>query len=453
MRHRFQPWIVVALVAALAAGSVAATGNQPPTAAAGLDQTVTSGTTVYLDAGSSRDPDGTLATVSWSIQAPNGSTITPSCRNCTEPTFTPDATGRWTATVTVTDDDGATATDTLYVTVDAPRGPSVSVTVSDTAVTGQSTPVVVDSEADGADLRSVALYHNGSRADQTGVSGQRASVELSHTFSADGTNELRATVTDEDGYVNTTTVSVDVVAPSEVSVSSFGGGGFTPTCDDPGAERVFRNGQSGSMCSSSDMIIDMQGGDRAVAIRTAALDTGIRLYDPDFGKVVNMTTGEQAKMLRREAGDQAIQIERVEQVYRKNLRDNSTNKFINPVEEENGNEDQDNSDGTHRSQVSSGNSESGSNIKNRRARHSRGYVSDTNCCLDSVSNTSPGPGERVDHRPDLDSTNTGISPSNTEVGNSKSSTGTDSDTQNSSTDGGCPPPRVDVPPSVRNRKC
>jgi hypothetical protein len=328
MRSRHSPWIIVAVVALLAAGSATAAGNQPPTAAAGLDQTVTSGTTVYLDAGNSDDPDGSVASVSWSIRAPNGSEVTPSCVSCTAPTFTPDTTGRWTATVTVTDDDGATATDTLYVTVEAPRGPDLSVTAPETAVEGQSTAFTVDTDADDADLRAIALYHDGTRVDQQDVGGQRTSTELSHTFDDAGTTELRATVTDEDGYVNTTTVSVDVVELGALSVSGFDGrGGSVPPCDDPAAERVYRNGEPGSMCSASDMIYDTQDSGTVVALRGAATESGIRLYSSLTGQVERMTTGEQAEQLQREAGNQAIPIERVKEVFRRNIRRERNKKY------------------------------------------------------------------------------------------------------------------------------
>jgi len=57
--------LAVVAIAALFAGASAADGNEPPLAEAGLDQTVDNGTTVYLDAGGSVDPDGSLAAVSW----------------------------------------------------------------------------------------------------------------------------------------------------------------------------------------------------------------------------------------------------------------------------------------------------------------------------------------------------------------------------------------------------
>jgi hypothetical protein len=448
MRHRLPPWIVVVLVASLAAGSVAAADNQTPTAAAGLDQTVTSGTTVYLDAGNSKDPDGSIESVSWSIQAPNGSTITPSCRRCTTPTFTPDTTGRWTATVTVTDDSGATATDTLYVTVDAPRGPSISVTAPDTAVRGQSTPVIVDTQASSADLRSVALYHDGTRVDQTDVSGQRASVELSHTFSADGTNELRATVTDEDGYVNTTTVSIDVVAPSQASVSSFGGS--VPSCDDPSAERVYRNGEPGNMCSSSGMVIDMAGGERVVSIRTAALETGIRLYSPRFGKVVNMTSPEQTRELQREAGNSAILLEKVHDIFHKNV-ENGNIGIYNDTGNDIGTDHEISVDQeVHEPTIAT---KSRLDRGERMAEYSSSAMTDTSCCSNGHDSTSPRPGNRKNYATNMDSEDSTTARSGNQNGGQNSAVDSASDSNRSADNTGCPPPEADVPTSVEQRLC
>ena len=434
MRSRHSPWIIVAVVALLAAGSATAAGNQPPTAAAGLDQTVTSGTTVYLDAGNSDDPDGSVASVSWSIRAPNGSEVTPSCVSCTAPTFTPDTTCRWTATVTVTDDDGATATDTLYVTVEAPRGPDLSVTAPETAVEGQSTAFTVDTDADDADLRAIALYHDGTRVDQQDVGGQRTSTELSHTFDDAGTTELRATVTDEDGYVNTTTVSVDVVELGALSVSGFDGrGGSVPPCDDPAAERVYRNGEPGSMCSASDMIYDTQDSGTVVALRGAATESGIRLYSSLTGQVERMTTGEQAEQLQREAGNQAIPIEKIKRTFRKNLQD----KIIQPpenFESDNGH----NRGGVDDRSIKTGGSvaESSNNIdRNERDYHTaQSGLANTRCCSNSNSDYSPSPSDR---------NNLNKNQPGDKIAGESSSEGRD----------GCPPSGVNLPASMRNSVC
>ncbi|MEZ3117066.1 PKD domain-containing protein [Halobaculum sp. MBLA0147] len=94
--------------------------DQPPVARAGLDQTVPEGRTAYLDAGGSFDPDGEIVAYHWSVTGPDGRVVGLDGGEDARATFTPRSTGTYTARVTVTDDDGATRTDTASVTVVPP---------------------------------------------------------------------------------------------------------------------------------------------------------------------------------------------------------------------------------------------------------------------------------------------------------------------------------------------
>ncbi|MCK5448554.1 MAG: PKD domain-containing protein, partial [Gemmatimonadetes bacterium] len=93
--------------------------NQPPVADAGMDQTVVdaddSGSEdVTLDGSASTDVDGTIASWSW---AEDGTEIATG-----EMPTAAFAVGVHTVVLTVTDDDGATGTDNVMVTVEAPVG-------------------------------------------------------------------------------------------------------------------------------------------------------------------------------------------------------------------------------------------------------------------------------------------------------------------------------------------
>jgi hypothetical protein len=127
--------VVVALLAL--SGVAVGEGNEPPLADAGLDQQATAGETVRLDATGSRDPDGNVTGYDWSIEMPGGGTTTPDCGTCGTTSFRPETPGQYNVTITVTDDDGATRTDTLYVEVDPAPGPSVS-------LSGPTEPTVED---------------------------------------------------------------------------------------------------------------------------------------------------------------------------------------------------------------------------------------------------------------------------------------------------------------------
>jgi len=108
----------VGLVCLACVGAVAA--DQPPLASAGLDQEARANTTVYLDAGGSVDPDGSIEQYEWIIETPDGNTTTPDCATCAKTTFVPEQTGQYNATVQVRGADGLSRSDTLYVTVSAP---------------------------------------------------------------------------------------------------------------------------------------------------------------------------------------------------------------------------------------------------------------------------------------------------------------------------------------------
>ncbi|NLV09751.1 PKD domain-containing protein [Halomicrobium mukohataei] len=323
MRRLHSLVVLLGLLTALAI-PVSAAGNAPPTAAAGLDQTVTSGTTVYLDGANSHDPDGRIQTVEWSIRDPNGATVAPSCRNCLQPTFTPNVTGRWSVTVTVTDDDGATATDTLYVTVEEARGPTLTLDGPDRVVPDESTPFVVEATSDGAPLRSVSLYHDDTRVNSTTVDGTTTLTTLTHTFSETGSTELLAAVTDEAGYVNTTTITVD---PTTASAARVG-----DRCDE-GERRVYMGGSIGSMCSSTALIYETRNDVTMVVPTGGASQDGIQLYNDEQGEIVTVATGEQVQELRRENEDGVIALEDVEKTY----EENKDNGMYSPYDQSVGN--------------------------------------------------------------------------------------------------------------------
>lgn len=108
---------MVGLLALAIAAAGVATANELPMAEAGLDQDSTINSTVYLDAGGSLDPDGEITEYEWEIERPNGTTTVPDCPSCSLTHFVPMRAGQYNVTVTVTDDDGATMNDTMYVTV------------------------------------------------------------------------------------------------------------------------------------------------------------------------------------------------------------------------------------------------------------------------------------------------------------------------------------------------
>ena len=89
--------------------------NIAPIADAGPDQGVFVGDLVSLNGSLSQDPDVDPLTFSWTLAGPDGSVAVLIGEATAFPTFTPDVPGTYTATLTVTDPFGATASDSIDV--------------------------------------------------------------------------------------------------------------------------------------------------------------------------------------------------------------------------------------------------------------------------------------------------------------------------------------------------
>ena len=89
-----------------------------PTADAGADQTVSGGETVTLDGSGSSDGEGAIATWQWSHES--GPAASLNGGDTASPTFAaPNTAGDIVLELTVTDEAGNEATDTVTITVDA----------------------------------------------------------------------------------------------------------------------------------------------------------------------------------------------------------------------------------------------------------------------------------------------------------------------------------------------
>ena len=104
---------------------IVATGNLPPVANAGPDQTVTAGQLVTLDGTSSSDPNGDPLSYGWCLRGrPQGSTATLNGANTAHPTFTPDVAGSYVFCLAVSDGQAGSVTDTVVVEARLPSSVS-----------------------------------------------------------------------------------------------------------------------------------------------------------------------------------------------------------------------------------------------------------------------------------------------------------------------------------------
>ncbi len=176
--------------------------NQLPVANAGPDRNALPGQSLNFSSAGSSDPDGTIVSYAWNFG--DGFTATGASVSHTYA-----APGVFTATLTVTDDCGATRQDTARTTVVDPCSPDVNQAPvanaggNRTANTGQSLSFsgAASTDADG----TIVSYAWNFGDNQTG-----SGASVSHAWSSAGTYNVTLTVTDNCGAHHATGVQVVV---------------------------------------------------------------------------------------------------------------------------------------------------------------------------------------------------------------------------------------------------
>ena len=229
----------------------ALSSNQAPTANAGPDQTVidtdnNGSQQVTLNGSGSSDPDGTIASYVWTegnTQLGTGATL-----NVTL------AVGSHTITLTVTDNGGLTATDTVVITVSSPaanKAPTANAgpdqTVIDTDNNGSHQVTLNGSGSSDSDGNIVSyVWKEGSTQLGTGAT-------LNVTLAV-GSHTITLTVTDNGGLTGTDKVVITVNAPANQAPTANAGPDQTVTdTDNSGSHQVTLNG-SGSSDSDGTIV-------------------------------------------------------------------------------------------------------------------------------------------------------------------------------------------------------
>ena len=273
--------------------------NVLPTANAGVDQTVASGATVTLDGSASKDLEG-VVTYSW-VQS-SGSAVTLSDATAANPTFTAalgDAVLEF--TLTVTDDDGATATDSVIVTLTNVL-PTANAGVDQTVASGAT--VALDGSAS-KDLEGVVTF--------SWVQSSGSAVTLSDataakpTFTAalgDAVLEFTLTVTDVDGAKATDSVTVtltNMLPTANAGVDQTVESGATVTLDGS-ASNDLEGAVSYSWVQSSGTAVTLSDATAAnptftAALGDAVLEFSLTVTDVDGAKATDSVTVTLTNML------------------------------------------------------------------------------------------------------------------------------------------------------------
>lgn len=186
--------------------------NQPPVANAGVNQTITLPTSsTGLDGTKSADPDGTIAAYSWTqVSGPSTATITNA--GTATPTVSGLQSGSYVFQLTVTDNQGATGTAQVTVTVNpAANQPPVANAGANQTITLPTSSVSLDGtksiDADG----TIAAY---SWSQVSGPSSATITNGNTATPTASGLQAgnyvFQLTVTDNQGATGTAQVTVTV---------------------------------------------------------------------------------------------------------------------------------------------------------------------------------------------------------------------------------------------------
>jgi hypothetical protein len=205
--------------------TVRPTPNTPPAADAGADQTITLPTnSITLDGSNSQDNDGTIANYNWTyVSGPSTYNIV-SAGSATTAVNNLVA-GVYTFMLTVTDDDGAKATNTVVVTVN--KAPNVAPTASagpDRTVTLPTNTVTLNgsgSDNDGTITRYNWTYVSGPTTYNIVSVGSAATVV---NLLVEGVYKFRLTVTDNDNATASSEVTVTVNRrPNQAPAANAGG--------------------------------------------------------------------------------------------------------------------------------------------------------------------------------------------------------------------------------------
>ena len=202
--------------------------NQPPTANAGTDKTITLPVSSVTLNGSGNDPDGSIVSYSWSkVSGPAGGTIASPSSASTNVTNL--VQGTYTFRLTVKDNSGATASDDVVVTVNAAANQSPTANAgTDKTITLPANSVTLSGSGSDPD-GSIASYSWTKISGGTATITSPASASTTVTGLVQGSYVFRLTVTDNQGATASDDVAVAVNTAANQAPSANAGADKTIT--------------------------------------------------------------------------------------------------------------------------------------------------------------------------------------------------------------------------------
>ena len=178
--------------------------NVPPVALFSQSaSTVYTGEVIDFNASASYDPDGTIVSYEWNFG--DGSTD-----SGVAVSHSYEENGTYSVMLTVTDDDGATGSKTVTITVKN-RPPVAKISTSTTILDKEE--IVTFDASESYDPDGTIVSYEWNFGDGTTGTG----VEVEHAYENDGTYTVTLTVTDNDGATDTATVTKTVRNQSPVA--------------------------------------------------------------------------------------------------------------------------------------------------------------------------------------------------------------------------------------------
>ena len=184
--------------------------NQPPVVNAGADQSITLPVNSVSVSGTASDPDGTITTYVWTkISGPSASNIT--TPNAAATSITGLVQGSYQFSLTVTDNNGASASDTLVVTVHpAPNVAPVANAGADQTITLPTNTATLSGSGTDADGQVVSYHWRQVSGPAGATISTAAQAQTTVTGLVQGTYRFELKVVDNQGAAGRDTVQLTV---------------------------------------------------------------------------------------------------------------------------------------------------------------------------------------------------------------------------------------------------